>query len=177
MLHLLARYRHRHPDEAQLVARYASFVEGHADCFKRSLQLGHVTGSAWLLDAAAERVLLTHHRKLNRWLQPGGHADGDSDVHRVAMKEAAEESGLAAIEFVTQELFDLDIHQIPARGEEPAHWHYDCRFLLKSAGADAFTVSGESHDLAWVPFDQLGDYTDEVSMLRMNEKCLALLGR
>ena len=158
-----------------MVDRYLSFVENNVDCFKRSLLIGHVTGSAWLLDSKRERVLLTHHRKLDRWLHPGGHADGESDVSKVAMTEALEESGLPDIGFVTPELFDVDIHEIPARKDEPAHFHYDCRFLLASTGTDEFVISDESNDLAWVPFDELDEYTDEESMLRMARKCGVVL--
>ncbi len=172
---LLQDYQVRHPEEDDMVLRYLEFVQNHQDCFERSQLLGHVTGSAFLLDSACERVLFTHHRKLNRWLQPGGHADGVSDVAKVALTEAEEESGLAAIEFVTDTLLDVDIHLIPERKQEPAHYHYDCRFLLKSAGSDTFAISEESNDLAWVPLDKVSDYTDELSILRMLDKTRLLL--
>jgi 8-oxo-dGTP pyrophosphatase MutT (NUDIX family) len=166
----LTAYLENNPGEAAMVQRYLDFVAGHVDCFERSLLIGHVTGSAMVLDSTGTRVLLTHHRKLERWLQPGGHADGIANVLEVAMKEADEETGLEAIAPVSRELLDVDIHAIPARGDEPAHYHYDCRFLLQSTGSDAFTVSEESHDLAWVPMDQILDYTDEESILRMIDK-------
>ena len=86
-----------------------------------------------------------------------------------------EESGLPAIGFVTPVLLDVDIHTIPARKDEPEHDHYDCRFLLKSAGSDDFTVSDESHDLAWVPLNRITDYTDEASILRMLDKAIKTL--
>lgn len=170
LLDLLEDYGNRYPDEAETVECYSRFLLANPDCFKRSLLIGHVTGSAMVLDQSGTRVLLTHHRKLHRWLQPGGHADGDHDVARVAMKEAEEESGLAKLEFVTDQLLDVDIHEIPARGQEPAHYHYDCRFLLRSAGSDEFVVSAESHDLAWVEMSRITEYTDEESILRMISK-------
>lgn len=173
---LLSDYLHRYPDESEMVRRYISFVAENSDCFERSLLIGHVTGSALVLDSKRERVLLTHHRKLNRWLQPGGHADGDADVLNVAMREAEEETGLAMIEPVIQELLDVDIHPIPARKGEPEHFHYDCRFLLGSTGSDEFVISDESNDLAWVTMDQITDYTDEESILRMIEKARITLG-
>ena len=160
-----------------MVQRYIDFVEENTDCFERSLLIGHVTGSAFLLDSRCERVLFTHHAKLDRWLQPGGHADGESNVANVAMQEALEESGLTDIEFVTSELLDVDIHAIPARKDEPEHFHYDCRFLLKSSGSDDFVVSEESHDLAWAPLGDVSDYTDEESILRMQEKTRLVLDR
>ena len=175
LLQLLADYAKRYPGEVETVQRYVAFVETNFDCFERSLPVGHVTGSAFLLDSHCQRALLTHHARLDRWLQPGGHADGVSDVAGVALREALEESGLPAIGFVTPALLDVDIHTIPARKDEPEHDHYDCRFLLKSAGSDDFTVSDESHDLAWVLLNRITDYTDEASILRMLDKTIKTL--
>jgi 8-oxo-dGTP pyrophosphatase MutT (NUDIX family) len=100
LLELLDRYAARHPDEVACVARMRALVEARADCFERSCPPGHLTGSAFVLSADRRRVLLVHHRKLDRWLQPGGHADGESDVARVALREAREETGLASLTFV-----------------------------------------------------------------------------
>lgn len=169
-LALLQRYAARHPAEAATCRRYTAFVEAHPDCFERHLRAGHVTGAAWVLDKAGARTLLTHHRKLGRWLQLGGHVDGEADVAAAAAREAEEESGIADLELVSPEIFDLDIHPIPARGDEPAHLHYDARFLFRASGSEDFVVSGESIDLAWVPLDRLGDFTAEESILRMAMK-------
>ncbi len=153
-----------------LLERYLDFVSRNPDCFERSLQEGHVTGSAWIVDTVGTHVLLTHHRKLGQWFQLGGHADGEPDVAKVAMQEAREESGLAELRFVSDEIFDIDIHLIPARKGDPEHYHYDVRFALQSVGADDFTVSEESLDLAWVELEKLTDFTTEESMLRMARK-------
>ena len=170
LLEALADYLGRYPSEREVTERFAAFVRDYPDCFQRSLSIGHVTGSAWIVNATGDSVLLTHHRKLNRWLQPGGHADGDSDVLAVALREAMEETGLDPLEPVSAAIFDLDIHPIPARGTEPQHEHFDIRFLIHHSGDGAFAVSEESHDLAWVPLDSLSDYTDEPSMHRMAQK-------
>ena len=130
---LVDRYQMRYPEEAQVIARLQAFIQDNPDCFNRQLAAGHITGSAWLLDAQGMTVLMTHHKKLNIWVQLGGHADGESDIAQVAMREAHEESGFDDLRLVTPEIFDIDIHGIPARGVEPAHWHYDCRFLLQAA--------------------------------------------
>ena len=132
---------------------------------------GHVTGSAWIVDQAGERTQLTHHRKLNMWIQLGGHSDGDPNSLNVALREANEESGLT-VNPVAESIFDLDIHLIPARKSEPAHYHYDVRYILV-ADSDAFTVSEESLDLAWVSPKELPTLTDEESMLRMLAKWTA----
>lgn len=169
LVELLRGYAGRFPGEAATVRRFAEFVAAHERCFHRDLWAGHVTGSAWLVDGAGERVLLTHHRKLGRWLQLGGHSDGTPLPLEVAMREAREESGLA-VRPLGQEIFDLDIHEIPARKQDPAHFHYDVRFALQVTGSEGFRVSEESHDLAWVPIDDLRAYTDEESVLRMARK-------
>jgi len=166
---LLGDYGLRHPEELALVDRFRGFVEANERCFERDLWAGHVTGSAWLVNAARDAVLLTHHRKLGRWLQLGGHSDGNPDSLAVALTEAREESGLD-VAALSPVVFDLDIHEIPARKQDPAHFHFDVRFALTVTGAEAFRVSAESLDLAWVPIARLADYTDEESMLRMARK-------
>ena len=116
---LLNAYRRRWPQEAATVALFDAFVDSHPDCFHRSCRVGHITGSAWLVDMAGDRVLLAHHAKLGRWLQPGGHSDGDPDTLTVALREAREESGLD-VRALEDAVFDIDVHGIPARGRERA---------------------------------------------------------
>ena len=142
------------------------------DVFERSHTVGHFTGSAWLVSADESRVLLTHHRKLDRWLQLGGHADGDADLASVALREAGEESGLGGLR-VERDIFDLDRHRIPARGNEPEHWHYDVRFVVRTNDSEEFVVSDESHDLAWREIASLAeDGTADPSLRRMAGKWL-----
>jgi len=167
---LLAHYRGRHPDEAGTTHRFEALLRAEPRCFERDCWVpGHITGSAWLVDRTARRVLLTHHRKLDRWLQLGGHADGDADALRVAVREAEEESGLAVTP-IEETLFDIDIHAIPARRADPGHFHFDLRFALTVADSESFRVSDESHDLRWIDIERLEELTDEPSMLRMRDK-------
>ena len=170
LIDLLSEYLSSWPQEASTVSAYMTFVQSHDDCFERTLLVGHVTGSAWLVNAAGTHVLLTHHRKLNKWFQLGGHADGHSDVLKVALREAREESGIESIDVVTPKLFDIDIHEIPARKNEPAHLHYDARFAFRVSGSETFAVSEESHALAWVKISEIDQHTIEASMLRMADK-------
>lgn len=170
LLDQLTAYAAKHPEEAETVGRFIDFVTAETDCFERSLAIGHVTGSAWIVNEDASQVLLTHHAKLDRWLQLGGHADGDSDVLAVAMKEAREESGLLDFEPVGDGIFDLDIHPIPARKSDPEHLHYDVRYVLRATGSTDYIVSDESHDLRWVTLDEVEELTVEESMLRMVRK-------
>lgn len=161
----------RWPAESETVARFEAFVDAYPDCFHRTCRVGHITGSAWIADRTGERVLLTHHRTLARWLQLGGHSDGDRDTLAVALREAHEESGLA-VRALDETIFDLDVHLIPARNREPAHYHFDVRFLVQAEG-DRFRVSDESIDLQWVPANGVGMLTDDESVLRMARKWLA----
>ena len=165
---LLAAYRVRCSQESATVARFNAFLDSHPDCFHRSCRVGHITGSAWIVDMAGDRVLLAHHRKLGRWLQPGGHSDGDPDTLAVALREAREESGLD-VQALDDAIFDIDVHGIPAHGPEHAHLHFDVRFLVQ-AEDDRFRVSDESHALAWVPAVGVDSLTDEESVLRMARK-------
>lgn len=152
-----------------MVDRFLDFVEREPSCFERSTTEGHVTGSAWLVDPTGTRVLLTHHAKLNAWLQLGGHADGETDVLKVAFTEAREESGISDIVAVTTEILDVDIHLIPARKTDAEHFHYDVRYALRALHTD-HVVSAESHDLAWVDVNDISTHTTEHSMLRMARK-------
>ncbi len=175
LLHQLADYRIRTPEEAHTADRFTSFIESNPDCFQRSLAIGHITGSAWIVNRDSSLILLTHHRKLDRWLQLGGHADGDPDVVAVALREAREESGLDSFEVLGAGIFDIDIHSIPARADTPEHLHYDIRYLLRANCEGDYTVSEESHDLRWVHPDQLPQLTSEPSMLRMLHKSQRIL--
>lgn len=166
------RYLKVYPGEADEVELFQMFVPSSADIFQRSHPPGHFTGSSWLVSKDGQRVLLTHHKKLGRWLQLGGHADGDSDLAQVALREAEEESGLTALT-VEPEIFDLERHAIPARGNEAEHYHYDVRFVVHATGSENFVVSDESHALAWRVIEELADDAEaEESIRRMARKWL-----
>ena len=170
----LAGYRRSWPGEGQSIDEFEALLatgEG-IDLFRRERRVGHFTGSAWLVSADGARVLLTHHRKLNRWLQLGGHADGDGNLAAVALREAEEESGLPGL-LLEGGVFDLDRHLIPARGNEPAHWHYDVRFVVRATDEN-FHVSDESNSLAWKSIAKIAaDVSADESMRRMAMKWLA----
>jgi len=160
--------------EAEMVAETLRFVAAEPGCLLRNCAPGHLTGSAWIVDASRTRTLLTHHLKLEKWLQLGGHADGDGDLLAVALREGREESGLARLQPVGTQLFDIDRHWIPARKTDPAHWHYDLRFMIE-ADPDEPLVRAvhESKELAWIELERVAALNPEESMARMVRKTLA----
>lgn len=158
--------------EKEFRASFLSFIKANADCFERTLEQGHITGSAWIVNDKRDKALLTHHFKLDRWLQLGGHADGDPDIMRVSTREAMEESGLS-VKLLNNNIFDIDIHTIPARKSEPEHLHYDIRFLFIADDKEPLTLNNESKELAWLSKHQLEEFTGgNESILRMAAKSL-----
>lgn len=143
------------------------FVQGNENCFERSLLIGHVNGSAWIVDSSFQYVLLTHHTKLNKWLQLGGHSDGDANTFAVAYREAREESGLTSIKPISENIFDIDIHSIPARNDEPEHLHYDIRFAFTADKNEPLSISTESKDLQWVNLGNVHTLHNNDSVMRM----------
>ena len=172
LLSLLRRHRTRFMDEAGYIRRAIAFVEQHEDIFYRELWPAHVTGSAWVVSPDRESVLMLHHRKLDQWFQPGGHADGDNDVLRVALRETSEETGVdpAHIRLVDDAVFDVDIHTILASHEAPRHEHIDIRFLVEIDDSLPLPGSDESHDVLWVDFHDISRFNNNRSTYRMVEK-------
>jgi len=154
-----------------MLAETVRFVESEQECLLRTCAPGHLTGSAWIVDGARDRTLLTHHLKLEKWLQLGGHADGDGDLLAVALREGREESGLTRLRAVSAEIFDVDRHWIPARKTDPAHWHYDVRFMIEADPSEPLVrATNESKELAWVDVAQVTALNPEESMARMVRK-------
>lgn len=149
-----------------------AFLEETPNCFLRSHLKGHFTASCWLWDSEKKAALLCHHKKLKKWLQLGGHADGDPLLLEVALKEAKEESGFEKIISLTPLLIDIDIHEIPERSKEGAHFHFDCRYLLQVLEKGPFKVSGESNSLAWVKPEDVSSFSREESVLRLRDQAL-----
>ncbi|WP_337041242.1 NUDIX hydrolase [Emticicia sp. 17c] len=172
LLDLLNKHNGVDTNEVNMAQQTIDFVNTYTNCFDRELLIGHVTGSAWILDNSGQYVLLTHHRKLDKWFQPGGHCDGDSDVLNVALKEALEETGLERIEVVSDTIFDVDVHPIPERKGVPAHLHYDIRFLLKADKNLPLQITDESNDLAWVALSEVEKLNNSDSIMRMVRKTL-----
>ena len=160
------------PEEAAEVRLFIDLLGEGVHAFLRERLEGHFTASALLVSADGRRTLLTHHRKLDRWLQPGGHADGDTDLARVALTEATEESGLRGLR-VEGGIFDLDRHWIPERKGVPGHWHHDVRYVVRAGDDERYVVGEESNDLAWLDIDAVAaDASMDPSLRRMARKWL-----
>jgi len=182
LLALLDRYRRRSADETDTIDRIRRLIAEQSDCFQRDCFPGHITASAWIVSRERRAVLLTHHRKLDRWLQLGGHTDGESDALATAMREAEEESGMTGFEPLplgaAPEILDVDVHVIPARGAEPAHEHHDIRFLLEVSEAQSIRrQEAESKAMQWFPAEGLEARLAEESLARMARKAARWLAR
>jgi 8-oxo-dGTP pyrophosphatase MutT (NUDIX family) len=169
LLQLLLAHQSVDSHEQQMLERITAFVREHENFYSRDLLIGHLTGSAWIVDESFSHALLLHHGKLNKWLQPGGHIEDDADLLSAALREAHEETGADVLPH-SPAIFDVDVHEIPARADVPAHFHYDIRFLLVADKTAPLLVSSESKDLAWVALEQIEQLTQEESVLRMARK-------
>ncbi len=156
---------HRHVDDT------LKLLAGTDQCFLRSDFPGHINGGLWLLSPDHSRVLLTHHKILNQWFQFGGHADGDQDIAVVALREGMEESSIDQIELITPDIFDIDVHPIPAnpKRNEPAHLHYEIRYLGRAKHMN-YTITDESHDVRWFTPSELTAMNLGPSRQRMIDK-------
>jgi 8-oxo-dGTP pyrophosphatase MutT (NUDIX family) len=173
----LSRYRPSDDAEARFVARMRELTHTATACARSHFEPGHFTASAFVLSPDRRELILIHHRKLGLWLQPGGHIDAtDVDLESAARREVSEEVGLGELEPLTAdgELFDVDIHAIPAHKQEPEHEHFDVRFAFV-AQSRSFLVSEEVADVRWVALDGTSAVTSDRSVLRAVEKLRARL--
>lgn len=169
----IARYAPTTPAQASFQAAMLSFIEEHpTDAHERSCLPGHLTASCLLLDYAQARALLTHHAKLHRWLQLGGHLDGDANLPAAALREATEESGIPGIQ-IDPTPIDLDIHTIPARRDEPEHLHLDIRFLARAPAGAQEICSEESIELGWFTTADLANIHTDPSVVRLFQHAFA----
>ena len=144
-------------------------------CFSNNNYNGHFTGSAWIVSPDKNQILMHHHKKINKWLQFGGHADGEENLLKVAMREAREESGIQHFTKLSTEIFDLDIHEIPEQITHPAHKHYDVRFIFEADPLNSkVIVSDESYDVKWVYRQKAVKLNPELSIKRMVQKTLLM---
>ena len=174
LLSLLDSYSTQDHEELKMVKETRNFINDNPDCFERSLLTGHITASGWIVSENKDSVLLMHHRKLDRWFQPGGHCDGDPNVLLVSKKEVEEETGVTDPKLLQDGIFDVDIHLIPANAKDPAHFHYDIRFLFEANKNQELVINIESKDVKWIPIHEIKNLNDSESIMRMVRKTIAL---
>lgn len=131
---------------------------------------GHLTASAWIVNSKRDKILMTHHKILDIWIQLGGHTNKGETAFIAALREGYEESGLKTISEVNKDIFDLDVHYFPETRKNKAHYHYDIRYLFEANENDEIVVSNESKDVKWISFEDLYKFTDEKALQRMMEK-------
>lgn len=163
-------YKIQDQRDQDMADRLCHLIETEDLAFSKKLLTGHVTASVFLTNKSRDKVLLTHHAKLQKWLQLGGHCDGIKDPFYNAHKEAYEESGLTRIDPVSRQILDIDIHPIPEHKGVPAHYHYDVRYLFEADENEPLNISDESNDLKWVPLNGLETYNDDPRLLVMRDK-------
>jgi 8-oxo-dGTP pyrophosphatase MutT (NUDIX family) len=181
LVEALRRHAPADAEEAVDRDRILAFVARHEHPFDRGIREGHLTGSAITVSAEGSQVLLLHHRKLGRWLQPGGHGDpGEATGEEVALRETFEESGIVglALHPTAPRPLDVDVHDIPARGDEPAHEHLDLRYLVV-APEDASVAPdlAELHEIRWVGWGETEALQPDHGLRRALAKAQAILRR
>jgi 8-oxo-dGTP pyrophosphatase MutT (NUDIX family) len=182
---LLETFTPADTQEREHRARILQLLDSSSEAFSRThYSPGHITASAFVLDPSHTSLLLILHGKLLKWLQPGGHVDPeDRDVLESARREVFEEVAVAALGQIGDGLLDLDVHAIPARGDQPAHEHFDVRFLFEAKDT-RFTAGSDARDARWVPIEQLlghgtrtpSEYPSDDSVLRAVRKLRGLRG-
>ncbi|MEP2979172.1 MAG: NUDIX hydrolase [Lentilitoribacter sp.] len=163
--------------DQDMADRISTLIKDQQLAFSKKLLTGHVTASAFVINMERDKVLLTHHAKLDKWLQLGGHCDGIKDPFFNAHKEAYEESGLTRIEPLSKSILDIDIHPIPEHNGVPSHSHYDIRYLFAADEREPLDITDESNDLKWVRLDQLEDYNNDHRLLIMRDKLADFIAR
>ncbi|MBF9016362.1 MULTISPECIES: NUDIX hydrolase [unclassified Oceanispirochaeta] len=167
---LLNKYSADFPEELASVNLFRAFL-AEGDSLTRAQEIGHFTASAWIINHNRDMALLTHHAKLDLWLQLGGHIEEGETVFTAAIREASEESGLKSVRLLSSDLYDIDAHLIPERKGLEEHFHFDLRFLIEADSDEALQISSESKDLKWMIIEDIRTLNDGPSVMRMVKKC------
>lgn len=170
MIRMLGEYAPVDGNEIIFKKQIIDFIRNNEIFLGTRNMAGHLTGSAWIVNYDRSRALLTHHKAINKWLQLGGHTEECENVKDASIREATEESGLTSLKFLSGNIFDIDIHRIPAKGEKSEHYHYDIRFVFEADDKEEIKISHESIDVRWVELETIEGFNDSESITRMKRK-------
>ncbi len=177
LLSLLKQYKPYDACEAEVKDRLVDFVKSTKSCFDNFFREGHITASAWVLDKENKKVGLVLHKLFKRWLQPGGHSDGNPDTPQEALREAQEEFGIEGLRLDSENIFDIDIHLIKEdkKRDLGEHYHFDVRFLVTGDSNVPPKVSDEVTDVRWVKLADVIKLNSEEAFKRMIYKTEKLI--
>ena len=166
----IKNYQPTNEEEKKYRNHIIKFLITNKDNYLRTNPEGHLTASAWIINYNKNKVLLHYHKSLDKWIQLGGHLEKEESILEAALREAREESGLNSLSIIEQKIFDLDVHEIPARDEQAEHFHYDLRILMEANFEEELEMSNESKSLKWIDLNDVENYINEESILRMLRK-------
>lgn len=170
ILEEIQKYNPENQQEKDYQKEIIDYLTANRNHYLRKNPEGHLTASAWIINFNQNKVLLHHHQSLDKWIQLGGHLEKEELLKEAALREAREESGLSSLLFVKPEIFDLDVHLIPAAENKAKHFHYDIRYLFKADSSEELEKSRESLSLSWIDLEQVNNFLSEESILRMVRK-------
>ncbi len=160
--------------EVDTVSKVLEFIKCNKQPFERQNSVGHITGSCWIISRNLENTLLTHHKKLGIWIPTGGHSEGEQDPFKTAKREGEEETGIELLHF-DKKIFSIDIHDIPEYNDIPAHKHFDFIYVFYPKKSEDYIISDESHDLKWIPLEQIDEFSNEKNVLSMGKRSRNLI--
>ena len=181
MMAMLEAHQPADEKEAHDIELIQQMIQAHPNIMNMNCEVGHLTASSVIVDDNSHKTLLHFHKRLNRWLQVGGHGDYETDFSIVALREAQEETGLPDLSFLSNNSpivpIDYDVHTIPQNGDFPEHLHLDFRYVLTTSQPDQLSPEdGESAQFKWLTFDEalsLGDI--DYSLKRLLKKARDLV--
>ena len=169
---LTQNYLSKYPEDSHAL-HILEFLDNYENFWQRDNSYGHITSSAWVVNETRDKVLLTHHKKLDIWIQLGGHIEAeDNTIYETCERELREESGLKEFKLLSNEIFDIDVHKFPLSANGfPEHFHLDIRFLFQGNSDEKINFDLlESNEVVWIPINEVENYQNARSVMRMLEK-------
>lgn len=171
LIRQLERHNTYNEEEEKAKKSILEFLHSNDNFTGRDNKIGHITGAAWIVSRDRKKVLLTHHLKLKMWVQLGGHVDDGESILETALRESREESGLTSLKVLSEDIFDVDVHLFPKRGEVDEHYHFDIRYLLEADEDEEIKPQiSETKEIKWVALEEVRKYSYEENIWRMAEK-------